>query len=89
MVLRHLIFDVNPTTIFKGDVIMTIYVIRIKPFDVLFINRIDRMTSTVRSTQLVNESEEKWKKGDPQETKIIVRRKTVISKNSPQKRFQN
>ena len=60
---------------FKGDVIMTIYVIRINPFDVLFINRIDRMTSTVRSTQLVEESEEKWKKSDPQETRIIIRRK--------------
>ena len=64
------------------------FINRIKPFDVLFINRIDRMTSTVGSSQLVDESEGKWKKGDPQETKIIIRKKTVISKNSSLKRFQ-
>ena len=42
MFLRYLFFDVNPTTIFKGDVIMTLYVNQIKPFDVSFINRLDR-----------------------------------------------
>ena len=34
MFLRHLFFNVYPTTIFKSDVIMTKYVIRVKPFDV-------------------------------------------------------
>ena len=46
------------------------------------------MTSTVRSTHLVDESEEKWKKGDPRETKTSSEKKTVISKNSSLKRFQ-
>ena len=48
---------------------MMIYVIRVKLFDVLIINRIESMTSMDRTTQLVEESKEKRKKGDPQEIK--------------------
>ena len=67
MIFRYLSFEVNPTAVFKGDVIMTIYVIRIKPFDVSLINRINRMTSTVCNTQLVDEPEVNRKNGDPEQ----------------------
>ena len=69
---------------------MLIYVIRVKPFDVLIINRIESMTSMDRTSQLVDESNEKRKKGDPQEIKEpIIRRKTVILEISSQKHFKN
>ena len=41
------------------------YVIRVKPFDVLIINRIKSMTSVDCTTQLVDDSEVNRKKGDP------------------------
>ena len=51
MIFRYSSFGVNPITVFKSDVIMMIYVIRVKPFDVpFFINRIDSMTSTALNT---------------------------------------
>ena len=34
MILRYLSLMINPITIFKSDVIMMKYVIRVKPFDV-------------------------------------------------------
>ena len=62
---------------------MMIYVIRVKPFDVLIINRTDSMTSMDRITQLVDESEEKRKKGDLQEIKDDQQKK----KCHPRKQF--
>ena len=41
-------------------------VIRVKPFDVLIINRSENMTSVDCITQLGNESEVNRKKGDPE-----------------------
>ena len=45
------------------------YVVPVKPFDVLNINRTENMTSVDCITQLVDESEVHRKKGDPQLTK--------------------
>ena len=42
------------------------FVLRVKPFDVLIINKTENMTSVDCITQLVDESEVNRKKGDPQ-----------------------
>ena len=48
---------------------MMIYKLRVKPFDVLVINRIPKMTSAVCATQLVDKCQVKRKKDDPELTK--------------------
>ena len=55
MILRYFSFDVDPITIFKGDVIMMIYEIRVTPFDVMIINKMANMPSVDCATQLVDE----------------------------------
>ena len=42
---------------------MTICKIRVKPFDVMIMNRIANMTSVDCATQLVDEGQVKWRKG--------------------------
>ena len=42
------------------------HVIRVKPFDLLIINKTENMKSVDCITQLVNESEVNREKGDPQ-----------------------
>ena len=59
---------------------MMIYVIRVKIFDVLIMNRAESMTSMDRITQLVDESEEKRKKGNLQ---WIKKRSTEEKLSSP------
>ena len=43
MILRYFSVDVDPITNFKGDLIMMIYEIRVKPFEVMIIKRMANM----------------------------------------------
>ena len=59
-------FEVCFVTIFKSDVILLKFVIRIKHFDVSIMNRNENMTSADGIIQLDNESEVNRKKGNPE-----------------------
>ena len=69
MIFRYFSFEVCFVTIFKSDVTLMKYVIRVKPFDVLIKNGMANMTSAVCATRFVDEPQVRRLKGDTLLTK--------------------